>query len=311
VPIVTILGPTVAISTTGTRSAPPDAEPEVAARRPAESGGLLVWALVVALVFGVWWVTRLHLFSAADDVGYWIGVAGGVTMLLLLTYPLRKRVRALHRLGKVKHWFRVHIALGVLAPLLILLHSNFHVGSLNAAVALYSMLVVTASGVIGRFLYLKVYRDLSGEQTNLRQLQARAGLDRAEAHSKLHLAPAVEARLQSFASEQLGARPDWKTCARRMVVLPLQQWFVYRACVAGLSGPLDAAARERGWDAAERSLQQQLARRLVRRYLRSVVRVAQFAAYERVFALWHIAHVPFVFLLVISAVIHVIAVHAY
>jgi len=50
---------------------------------------------------------------------------------------------------------------------------------------------------------------------------------------------------------------------------------------------------------------------LIERYLASVVRVAQFTAYERVFALWHIAHVPFVYLLVISAIIHVVAVHAY
>jgi hypothetical protein len=42
-----------------------------------------------------------------------------------------------------------------------------------------------------------------------------------------------------------------------------------------------------------------------------VVRVAQYSAYERLFALWHLAHLPFVYLLIISAVVHVIAVHAY
>ena len=33
--------------------------------------------------------------------------------------------------------------------------------------------------------------------------------------------------------------------------------------------------------------------------------------YERMFSLWHILHVPFVFMLVISGVVHVIAVHMY
>ena len=47
------------------------------------------------------------------------------------------------------------------------------------------------------------------------------------------------------------------------------------------------------------------------RYLFSVVRVAQYTAYERVFALWHLAHLPFVYLLIISAFVHVFAVHAY
>ena len=47
------------------------------------------------------------------------------------------------------------------------------------------------------------------------------------------------------------------------------------------------------------------------RYLDAVVRVAKYMAYERLFALWHIAHVPVLLLLVASAVVHVVAVHAY
>lgn len=53
------------------------------------------------------------------------------------------------------------------------------------------------------------------------------------------------------------------------------------------------------------------ASRLVDRCLGAVVRVSQFTAWARVFALWHVAHVPFVVLLVVSAVVHVVAVHAY
>jgi hypothetical protein len=49
----------------------------------------------------------------------------------------------------------------------------------------------------------------------------------------------------------------------------------------------------------------------VRRYLTAVVRVAQYTAYERLFSFWHLAHIPFVYLLVISAIVHVVAVHAY
>jgi hypothetical protein len=36
-----------------------------------------------------------------------------------------------------------------------------------------------------------------------------------------------------------------------------------------------------------------------------------FSAWERLFALWHVAHVPFVYILALSAVAHVVAVHAY
>jgi hypothetical protein len=46
-------------------------------------------------------------------------------------------------------------------------------------------------------------------------------------------------------------------------------------------------------------------------YLTGVQRVAQFSGYERLFSLWHILHVPLVWMLVLSAIAHVIAVHAY
>jgi hypothetical protein len=43
----------------------------------------------------------------------------------------------------------------------------------------------------------------------------------------------------------------------------------------------------------------------------AVLRVAQVRAYERLFALWHVAHIPFVYLLIISGIVHVVAVHVY
>jgi hypothetical protein len=70
-----------------------------------------------------------------------------------------------------------------------------------------------------------------------------------------------------------------------------------------------AAAQQ--WSPSELQRRERRARRLAAQYLDAVVRVAQYNAYERVFALWHMAHLPFVYLLVISAVVHVIAVHAY
>ena len=288
------------------------ANPALAAsarRRPASD----VWVyLGIALVVGgTWWVTQQGWFKAGDDVGYWLGVAGGTMMLLLLSYPLRKYVRALHRLGKVKWWFLAHMLLGVGGPTLILLHSTYRIGSLNAAVAMYSMLVVAGSGVIGRFIYLRVHRSLSGQKASLEQLRARAGLDESETRSRLHFAPEVEARLLAFGERQVGARPAWPTWLRQVFVLSAQAWWVYLRCAAGLHKPLRTMARRRQWSRSDLARREYLARKLVRRYLASVVRVAQFTAWERMFALWHVLHTPFVYILAISAVAHVIAVHMY
>jgi hypothetical protein len=232
-------------------------------------------------------------------------------MLLLFSYPLRKHFRFMHRLGKVKWWFLVHMVLGIGGPMLILVHSTFRVGSLNAGVALYSMIIVALSGVVGRFIYVRVNRGLHGEKTTLRELQLRAGLAQSETRSRLAFAPAVEARLQAFEERELKASPSWATITRQVAVLPWQQWRVYRACVADLREPLKRIARKREWNAEDLAKRDRLARKLVRRYLDNVVRVAQFTAYERLFALWHVAHVPFVYLLAISALVHVFAVHVY
>lgn len=285
------------------------ASPSPARRRP--SGDVWVYLLITALVTGAWWISRQGWFKAGDDLGYWLGVAGGTLMLLLFSYPLRKYVRPLHRLGKVKWWFLAHMVLGIGGPVLILVHSTFHIGSLNAAVAMYSMLVVAGSGVVGRFIYLRVHRSLSGQKTSLQQLQSRAGLDESEARSRLHFAPEVEARLLAFAQHQLGARPGWSTWLRQVLVLPAQMWIVYFRCIAGLRHPLRQLAHQRGWSRSDLARRRYLARKLVRRYLSSVVSVAQFTAWERLFALWHVLHTPFVYILVISAVVHVIAVHMY
>ena len=44
--------------------------------------------------------------TAESGVGYWLGIAGAMIMLTLILYPLRKRYKLLHGIGKVANWFR-------------------------------------------------------------------------------------------------------------------------------------------------------------------------------------------------------------
>jgi hypothetical protein len=50
---------------------------------------------------------------------------------------------------------------------------------------------------------------------------------------------------------------------------------------------------------------------LVWAYIAAVRSVAEFGVYERLFAVWHLVHVPLFFMLFMSSVVHVVAVHAY
>lgn len=282
-----------------------------AAVRASISTDLLLYAVLALLVGGAWAFVQRGYYKAGDDVGYWLGVAGGVMMLALFVYPLRKHVRAFHRWGRVKWWFWVHMVLGIGGPLLILLHSTFRIGSINAAVAFYSMLIVAGSGVVGRFLFVRVSAGLHGHTGSLSQLQARAGLDQPAKGSRLAFAPTVEARLFAFGQRELREDRGVLDHFRQVLVLPGLQWLLYWRSCAEMRKPLETIARQRGWTADDLARRQRQAQRLVRRYLQGVVRVALLGAYRRLFALWHVAHVPFVYLLVASAIAHVIAVHIY
>lgn len=270
-----------------------------------------MYLTLAALVLGAWRFSRLGLFQPGDRVGYWIGVTGGVMMLLLLLYPMRKYLRFMRSWGKVKWWFVVHMILGIGGPWLILIHSAFHLRSVNATVAMVSMLVVAGSGVVGRFLYLRIHRGLHGERNNLSELQQRAGLVEGEMTSSFRFAPEVAARLLAFEAHALDGGTTWAATLKRFVSLPVRQLIVQRQCVRELDAKLLALAREGRWTPEQHKRRVRQAHALTRQYLQGVVRVAQFTTYVRLFALWHVAHVPFVYLLVITACFHVFAVHAY
>jgi hypothetical protein len=70
-------------------------------------------------------------------------------------------------------------------------------------------------------------------------------------------------------------------------------------------------AEGHGWDSAKLETRMVAGKAAIRMYLDAVIDVARFNAYERLFSLWHILHVPFVFMLIISGIAHVIAVHMY
>jgi hypothetical protein len=50
---------------------------------------------------------------------------------------------------------------------------------------------------------------------------------------------------------------------------------------------------------------------LLQEYLAAVDKAAALAFYERLFALWHVLHVPLFVLLIFAAAVHVVGVHLY
>ncbi len=278
---------------------------------PELSKDLFVYAALALLIWIARRISLLKLFKAGDDTGYWMGVAGAVMMLLLFSYPLRKHYRFAHNWGPVRMWLVLHMVLGIGGPLLILVHSGFRFGSLNAGVALLSMVIVALSGVAGRFIYMRVNRGLHGEIAGLQDLKLRAGLEQEGVRSRLNFARQVEQTLLDFAQRERAAVPGWQTHWRRIFILPVVQWLIYWRCARLLREPSKILATRLQWSPEKIREHRRLARKLVMRYLNAEVRVAQFGSYTWMLSAWHVAHVPFVFMLVISTFIHIFAVHAY
>ena len=268
---------------------------------------IAVPVLVISVGLAAWIVRRDELYTSSSDVGYWLGVAGGSLMLVLLIYPLRKRFKVLAVLGPLKHWFRFHLFAGIVGPLLVLFHSTFRVGSFNAAIALASMLLVVSSGLVGRVIYRKIHHGLYGSRATEAELQRTLELQLTSLQVVLSRLPAVEREIGLF-SGLVSAQPHgfWRR-SMHFTSLGWQRYLVGRRVRRAIAG----YGKHSGSNAATDRESLQALARTIDDSLRAVQRSAQFSTYEKLFALWHVVHIPFLCMLVVTAVVHVVAVHAY
>jgi hypothetical protein len=268
------------------------------------SGGAL-------LAVPIWIVaTRLH-YTPDSDLGYNLGIAGGTALLLTLIYPLSKRLRFIHSWVPLKHWFRAHMVFGILGPVLILLHSRFALESINGTLAFCSMWIVFLSGVTGRYLHTRIHRSLTDKRALLQALNRQMGISAEDVRSKFHCAPRVNQRLERFQSI-IPAQPKgplrnlW-----RMLALPVRMRWTYALASKDLKRAIKKRARKHAWPRAKKRQRLSYGKKVIRTYLEAVRSVARIDGYERLFSLWHFVHVPLLFWLVTTGVIHVLAVHMY
>lgn len=259
--------------------------------------GILLWA-AYKVATGTYYTPR-------SNFGFYLGVVGSVMMLALLLYPLRKHVRLMQRWGALKHWFRWHMIMGIVGPGLILFHSTFHLRSLNATVALVSMVIVVISGVIGRFVYTKIHYGLYGSRATLEKVQQEFFHHSSDVKSRLHFVPQVETWLASFDHEANKTDRSFVTMWWHAFALSWKRRFYEARCARALRRALTGRRRPEFPRGPSEAIH------LVSRYLREAERVAEFTTYERLFSLWHILHIPLIYLLAASTIFHIIAVYMY
>lgn len=271
-------------------------------------------ATTASVVIGIalaWYVASSKPYRPDSDFGYNLGLVGGCMMLALLLYPLRKRFKFMSRAGKLSRWFSVHMVLGIAGPVLVLFHSTFKIGATNSRIAYYVMLLVVISGLVGRFVYRHIHHGLYGSRATLAEVEQQMKASAENMSTVFALVPAIGEKLaafQAYASDNLkgvGAR-FW-----RFLTLHQRGLRIAREAQREAMDAVKQKAREQNWSQEEFLNQRELVKTQIDEYVEAVCGSAMFATWERLFSLWHVIHVPFIFLLVLSGVLHVVAVHMY
>jgi len=234
--------------------------------------------------------------KSSGYVGQTAGILAFAMFLTLYMYPLRRRFRVLAFTGPLNRWLDVHIVLGLLVPLFGAVHASWRFKGL-IGLGYLAMLLVSLSGIIGRYLYTRIPRGRSGLELTrdeierrrkelLQQVVSATGID--VAHLESALQPKTETRSSGI-----------RATISALIANDFVRWRLSRR----LRREWRKAVGRRGDSGALREVL-----RLVRREIALSQQARMLDATQRVFRLWHVAHRPFAATAFAAVVIHVIVV---
>lgn len=250
---------------------------------------LSVAFLILILGVSIYLLKDMQLYDAGDAIGYNLGLCGGVGMCVLLLYPLRKRFDALAWTGSLPAWFKLHIVLGIISPILIVFHTGFRLGSLNGSVAFYSMVAVAFSGIVGRFIYRYTHSEIDGSILTIKQTEEALYTSVLEINSEL--SEQNLSKLKLYKQEAYSNENGVLGSVRSLIVTEIHKLYIYHIL--------------------KRDIRDAVVLAHLKRYLKAVYTASQLKNWTMLFSTWHIIHIPFLYLLVFSGIVHVIAVHMY
>jgi hypothetical protein len=227
-------------------------------------------------------------------IGQTAGIIAALIFFFLWLYPLRKRYRWLAFTGAVGKWLDVHVATALLMPLLVGLHAGWRFEGL-IGLGYAAILIVCASGVIGRYIYSRIPRSRSGLELSLGEVAGERRALLTEIAAATHLTPEeVERRMATTpsASEAAGLIRTFLGLFHDDFV----RWRAVRRFAAGMHGLDRRVLRQVARLASREAALDQQARML--------------KATQRVFRFWHVAHRPVAITALIAVVVHVVVVVA-
>jgi len=232
-------------------------------------------------------------------VGQSAGIVSLLIFLFLWLYPLRKKFRWLAFTGAMSRWLDVHVALALALPFIAAIHASWRFDGV-IGLGFLSMMVVWASGIAGRYLYVHIPRSASGLELSAEEIAAeRRGLVADIAAASSLPTAQVEALLRSDPSPCKGL--GLRRTVLRMVRDDLDRWRAARA-LRRLSVAAGGGRPDR------KRLKRMLT--LARREMSFTQQARMLDASRRIFRFWHVVHRPFAVTALAAVLVHVAVVVA-
>src|ERR1700758_3340288 len=111
-----------------------------------------------------------HMLRPSGPIGLYLGFMGAALFIGIFLYPIRKHWAWLGTKGSTRHWLDIHVLMGLTAPFIIAFHSTLKFKGI-AGMAFWIMFAVSASGVVGRYLYAQIPRKVTTAELSMREVQ--------------------------------------------------------------------------------------------------------------------------------------------
>jgi hypothetical protein len=248
-------------------------------------------------------MAKHHLLRPSGRIGVNLGILGLSQFLIIFLYALRKHWTWLGRQGLTRHWLDFHVLLGVSAPFVIALHASFKFRGF-AGIAFWIMVAVSASGVVGRYLYSQIPRRVNAAEFSRKELQElQETMSEQLAGQNLLKESDVRSALRLPSQETVDKLPA-AIALVYMFVLDLARPFrIARLRSGALSG--FEYITTLGGLLPTRHFELEKAIAVAREEASLSKRILFLSRSQQVFHLWHVVHKPFSYSFAVLALIHI------
>lgn len=275
------------------------------------TGALLLSMLIYGFDY-YWMSAEQRAFSPKHDylkpsgtIGLHLGMLGFFMFLLIYLYPLRKKWAWLGRQGKSRHWLDFHVLLGLSAPVVITFHASFKFRGI-AGVAYWLMIIVSLSGVVGRYIYAQIPRSLNFAELTFKEAQDQSAALAAQLQSFGILTQKDIAALVHLPNSQQMDRMGLTSALFRMIwfdiAFPFRAWRLRQKMLWSHTRSIFAIAGIR--KSGNTHLEQTIA--LARQQTLISKKILFLSKSHKMFQLWHVIHRPFSYSFALLAAIHVV-----